>query len=338
LFNRLQTAFRARIRRQAVVLMYHRVAEPLTDVWKLAVSPTHFEQHLRVLRQEATVVPLAELVAQLARGNLKRRCVAITFDDGYVDNYIVAKPLLDAYQLPATFFIASGHTDQAREFWSDELESILLLTPSLPPIFPAFLGPGEAFALGLAGVLTAVERRQHQAWDAFLAPPPTRRSALFLRLYKYLQPLSHVQQQLQLQQLRQWAGVERSSRPSYHAMTSQQVRGLAASGLHRLGVHTVSHPALAFHSAAFQQQELLDNRSFLEELSGSAASFVAYPYGIYNQDTLAIAAATGFQAGLTTEARTITQQSDPYRLGRFQVTDLPGAAFARQLLRWRRGR
>jgi peptidoglycan/xylan/chitin deacetylase (PgdA/CDA1 family) len=337
MFNRLRAALRAALQPQAYVLMYHRVAELPTDVWKIAVSPEHFEQQMQLLQRAATVVSVPELVEQLRRRKLKRNSIALTFDDGYADNYLVAKPVLDAYKLPATFFIASGHTDQVCGFWSDELESLILLTPILPATAPDFLAltPESSLALGAACHLTEEERRLHRAWDACAEPPPTRRSALFLSLYQHLQPLAHSEQQQALYHLRQWAGVETDTRPDYGGMSSQQLRSLAAGGLHTLGVHTVSHPALASHSPAVQQQELLDNRAFVEQLSGKPAELVAYPYGIYNHDTLAVAGAMGFSAGFTTRAKPVSHHSDPYQLGRFQVTNLPGLAFAQQLHRWR---
>jgi peptidoglycan/xylan/chitin deacetylase (PgdA/CDA1 family) len=120
---------------KALVLMYHRVAEPATDVWDLAVSPTNFEQQLRVLQRSGLVVPAEELVSRLASKTLRRRSIVITFDDGYCDNYLAAKSLLEQYKLPATFFIATGNLGQASEFWWDELEDIFLLTEHLPAAF-----------------------------------------------------------------------------------------------------------------------------------------------------------------------------------------------------------
>lgn len=94
--------------RHGVVLMYHRIANPVNDYWQLCVSPENFEQQLQVILKY-------------------RERVSITFDDGYIDNYTTAKPLLEKYKLPATFFIATGGIDSGKEFWWDELQQ---LTPS----------------------------------------------------------------------------------------------------------------------------------------------------------------------------------------------------------------
>ena len=59
---------------RALVLMYHRVAEPRLDSWELAVSPAHFEQQLRVLRQYGPVIGAGELAA--SRLEIKQLYVA----------------------------------------------------------------------------------------------------------------------------------------------------------------------------------------------------------------------------------------------------------------------
>src|ERR1044072_9851462 len=111
---------------KAIVLMYHRVASVSADPWELAVQPEHFEQHLAILKNKFHVVPLTELVHQLQQRKLRTDCVCLTFDDGYSDNFINAKPLLEKYQCPAIFFIATKFINRKDMFWWDELQQIML--------------------------------------------------------------------------------------------------------------------------------------------------------------------------------------------------------------------
>lgn len=99
--------------------MYHRIATAAHDHWQLSVSPQHFEEHLQVL-ERYKVVALPELVR-----NVPRKGIAISFDDGYIDNYTTAKPLLEKYNMPATFFITNNNIENPAEFWWDELEYLL---------------------------------------------------------------------------------------------------------------------------------------------------------------------------------------------------------------------
>lgn len=321
---------------KALVLMYHRVAEPDTDSWDLAVSPAHFEQQLRVLQQLGTVISATELAERLQSRTLKRRSIAITFDDGYLDNYLAASPLLARCQLPATFFIVSGNIRLVQEFWWDELAGLLLLTEHLPAAFSLVL-PGEtSFAADLRAEqhLTPELRQQHQLWRASETAPPTQRAALYYRLWEYLKPLPAPAQQLALQQLRTWAGQPAGARPAFQSMSLPQLRELSANPLFTIGAHTSTHPALACHPAAVQAHELAAGRQALREAIGQPVDLLAYPYGSHSAETAAIAAHLGFKAAFTTEGQPVTPTSALHRLGRFQVNNWAGDEFKRRLRQW----
>jgi len=110
-----------------VILMYHRIADEPNDPWSLAVSPAHFEEHLRVLSRTRHPLALTEFIAKLRAGTLPPRAVAVTFDDGYVDNLTAGKPRLTAADVPATVFLATGFIDRREPIWWDELACLVLL-------------------------------------------------------------------------------------------------------------------------------------------------------------------------------------------------------------------
>jgi peptidoglycan/xylan/chitin deacetylase (PgdA/CDA1 family) len=319
--------------------MYHRVAEPTTDVWGIAVASRHFEQQVRVLQQTRRVIPLRELADGLIRQSLPSNALSLTFDDGYADNYTVVRPVLEYYGLPATFFVASGHIGQAREFWWDELENLMLGTPVLPPVYSGVLR-GKRMHLPLQGEqrLNSALRQNHQRWNAQYQAAPTQRARLFLQLYQHLQPMLPGQQQAMLAELRAWAGVEAAPRASYQCMTADQLRQLGQNPLFDLGGHTVSHLSLASHSLALQQGELEENRRFLERTAGKPVPLVAYPYGHCNEDTRRASARAGYRAGFTTAGVTLSSSADVFSLGRFQVPNVPGNTFLDHLRSWQQSK
>jgi peptidoglycan/xylan/chitin deacetylase (PgdA/CDA1 family) len=320
---------------KGLVLMYHRVAEPDTDSWDLAVSPTHFEQHLRVLHQVGTVISATELAERLRNQTLKRTSIAITFDDGYPDNYTNASPLLARYQLPATFFIVSGNVGLAQEFWWEELAGLLLLSENLPASFYLAI-PGEgsiAADLQTEQLLTPMLRQQHQLWRAS-EKAPTRRAALFYQLWQHLWPLPAPAQQLLLRQLRAWAGHPTTARPACQGLSMSQLRELSSNPLFTIGAHTVTHPALASHSTTVQQHELAASRQALREATGQPVELLAYPYGNHSHETALLAAQLGFKAAFTTDAHLLIAGLEAHKLGRFQVNNWDGHEFKRRLAAW----
>jgi peptidoglycan/xylan/chitin deacetylase (PgdA/CDA1 family) len=107
-----------------IILLYHRVACVSTDPWGLCVTPAHFSQHLEVLRKYRRI-RLNQVQATGLRIGRGSHRVAITFDDGYADNLHEAARLLEKYDTPATFFVATGYIGGVLEFWWDELERLV---------------------------------------------------------------------------------------------------------------------------------------------------------------------------------------------------------------------
>jgi len=96
------------------VLLYHRIVPvlPTRDPYRVCVTVATFESHLRWLaRRRYRSLDLGTLAAALdgtRRGRVPSRAVAITFDDGYQDNYTYAWPLLRRYGFDATIFLVTG--------------------------------------------------------------------------------------------------------------------------------------------------------------------------------------------------------------------------------------
>lgn len=101
------------------ILMYHYLSDPPqgADRYRrdLSVSPAIFEQHLAWLRDQGyQSITLEQLLRHLALGEpLPERPIIITFDDGYVDNYANAYPLLTRYGFGGTFFVVTELAERA---------------------------------------------------------------------------------------------------------------------------------------------------------------------------------------------------------------------------------
>lgn len=102
------------------ILMYHYTSQPPAgaDVYRrdLSVTPQQFAEHMRYLRDAGYVtITLDDLLYALTRGDpLPPKPIILTFDDGYVDNYESAFPILRENGFVGTFFIMTDLvTDEA---------------------------------------------------------------------------------------------------------------------------------------------------------------------------------------------------------------------------------
>jgi peptidoglycan/xylan/chitin deacetylase (PgdA/CDA1 family) len=319
---------------RAVVLMYHRVAEPLSDPWSLSVTPGHFAEHLQVLKKLTRAFRLRELSQRLEEGRIPRWSVAVTFDDGYCDNFQSALPLLERSGVPATVFLATGYLGSHREYWWDELDHLFLQTGQLPSTLRLMLnGTPAEWDLGPAALYQDAEFQRHRVWKAEQTPP-TVRQELYRSIWQSLQRMEEGDREKVLTELFQWAGTTLKARPGYRPMTVEEAAALGKSGLVELGAHTTTHPVLSTLPAARQRDEIERSKARVQEITGAGVTSFAYPYGDFNEESVSIVRENGFTGACSTVPGVVRKESDPLRLPRVHVGDWGGDEFERHLSEW----
>ena len=87
-----------------LILFYHSVGSDAPH----SVPADRFEQQMRSLRERFKIVRLCDFNAAFTSESLDTDVACVTFDDGYLDNYQCALPVLDRCGIKATFFIATN--------------------------------------------------------------------------------------------------------------------------------------------------------------------------------------------------------------------------------------
>lgn len=299
------------VRAQAVVLVYHRVAEVAEDPWSLAVRPPHFADHLDVLRRRARPQPLAHLTAALRDGRpIRRGAVAVTFDDGYADNLTDALPALERHDVPASVFVTTGGLGRGEPFWWDVLEAIL---------------PHET-----AAELRVVVRDEPHEWTL---PDQHARREAYHDLWSLLHPLDADERGDVLDQIAPHLG----GRTGAPRLTPEGVAVLAASPLVEVGAHTVSHPSLAALPAPRQRAEIEQSKADLEQITGAPVRAFSYPFGKrpdVSAETVELVCEAGFESACLNVPAPVTRSTDPYRIPRVYITDMDGDRFEKTLRSW----
>jgi peptidoglycan/xylan/chitin deacetylase (PgdA/CDA1 family) len=313
-----------RLRREqeahGVVLMYHRVARVDDDPWELCVRPEHFESQIRLLREHADIVPLVKLRGQLRKGRRSRPAVAITFDDGYVDNLKVAKPVLERFDAPATVFIATGQVGRRADFWWDRLAKLILPARKLPRDLEIAIGDerfhhhdGHLAATG--NKARRARRRLHdRIWALCINRPDDRRDAILAGVAR-------------------WVGVDPAPDPDSWAMTPDELHALVDGGLVDVGAHSVTHPLLSRLPPAAKALEISQSRADCERLTGRKPAAFAFPNGDTDAESHTLVREAGFELACTSQPDLVWDAGDTLAMPRIHVPDESGPAFLRRL-RW----
>lgn len=309
--NALVPAFRhlspAGARGRLSILAFHRVLRERDALFPDVPDARRFAQILTWLKGWFNVLPLDQAVDLLSRGELPERAAAITFDDGYADNYTQALPLLREHGMSAAFFIATGFLDGGR-MWNDT-------------------------------IIEAIRRCRHDVVDLSsiglpklpIASLAERRAAIdrCIMALKY-RPLPQ-----RVSDAGQVAAAAQVTPPDDLMMSSGEVQALHRSGM-QVGAHTVSHPILTRLASGDAREEIAGSRAKLEELLDAPVRSFAYPNGKagddYSDEHVALIRDLGFAYGLSTNPGAAGQQSDLMQLPRFTPWDRTSLRFGARLL------
>lgn len=319
-----------------IILMYHRVVKLEHDPWELSVLPERFDEHMRVLKKYGGPVTMREMGKAVNRFTIGQKAVAITFDDGYADNFQNAKPILEKYGIPATFFITTGAIDAHKEFWWDEIGRITLAAKTLPATFQLTIGKTE-----YRWQVDSKNQEQLTESQAETVGIPENnailsRIRLHYALWQILSRLSVEEKWVVLRQIAEWAGQPPDPRADHLAMTSEELISLANSKLFEIGAHTVNHPMLSRLPLEHQEEEIIKSKQDLEEKLTQPITSFAYPHGDYSEETIKILKQCKFKNACVVKTERISRNSDPFRLPRFGVWNLSGDEFEKTLRYWLR--
>lgn len=284
---------------RAAILLYHRVGSPETDVHGLSIPATEFRAQMAHLRECYHPMSLEALVTAARAGNIPDGAVAVTFDDGYLDNLVEASPVLTEFAVPATFFIVTGGLDDDREFWWDALERVFIRSTVLPQTLRIDLPHGlEAFA-----TCTPEERLNAHAmiYRALVGKP------------------AHVRDEA-VGALLAWSGLPPRPNVPRRRMDRHEVVALAGREGHDVGAHTVEHLLLPQQSRDVQRQEIEQSRQALQVLLARPVGAFAYPFGAFDDETVGAVRDASFELAVTCESQCVKHGANPLQLPRFEVT------------------
>lgn len=306
----------ARLLGGALILGYHRVADVTRDTYEVCVTPDHFSEHMEMVNKYAHPIALAELAQYLKAGSLPPKSVAVTFDDGYVDNLYNAKPILEKHEIPATVFVCTGYA--GREFWWDELERLVMSSRADMGALRFRVGESQ-FAW-------------NQPKGSVDAGADVRRK--FCRaLYNFLLTLDVEEQNQSMSTIHTWSGVSSQDATS-RTLTHEELLQLVDGGLIEIGAHTQHHPMLPQLSLERQTEEILSSKQDLEMWLGRQIDGFAYPNGKVNENAKRIVREAGFAFACTSLHDVIRPGSDRLELRRFWQRDVDGDRFMRGLRLW----
>jgi predicted ATP-grasp superfamily ATP-dependent carboligase/peptidoglycan/xylan/chitin deacetylase (PgdA/CDA1 family) len=289
-------------RRQGAILRYHSIGGP-EDGSELYVSPAvchHpevFERHVEMLAQRYRCVTMDDVLESMTGGRpLPAGAVAITFDDGYRDNYTRAFPILRRHGVPATFYVTTGCLDGVEPLWTSQIRYLVQRTE-----VAALTEPVTGARLGLEG------RRARASTLQFLK--------------ETLDGITRAQRTDVLRELTRQARVDleplRAKFLRWSELEEMQQGGML------IGSHTLSHPRLPAVAADEAWRELADSRAEIAGRLGREVLHFAYPNPgdrtHHSAALRALVARSGYATAVTSRQGYVRDGDDALEMDRLSV-------------------
>jgi peptidoglycan/xylan/chitin deacetylase (PgdA/CDA1 family) len=263
------------------IINYHRIGDKDLEVFdELVYSATaaEFRQQMEYVAKRFRLITLAEAVDAIS-GNRRFRgpAVLITFDDGYVDHYRLAFPILRSLGIQATFFLISSYLHDPVIPWWDKIAYMIrnserdTLRLSYPESVEIVLGSGRR-AAAISRVL-----------DLYKSPGMTDGERFMGELEEACTPFPAIRTDTRL------------------FLNAQEAREMVEGGM-AIGSHTRTHRILSRLSQDEQISELIGSQMDLERDLGVEIDTIAYPVGTltaFSDATLSILKGRNYRAGFS---------------------------------------
>lgn len=283
-----------------VILRYHSVqAEPEQFVDTIGSGIMHsldeFEEQVKIIAKHFNPVSLDDIGAFL-KGDKKlpKRAVAITFDDGFEDNYTVAAPVLNKYGVPATFYVLVGAIEDKN--------------------YPWYMRLRHAFFKTKKDTWTDKDEVCHTLNSA------RYKDVAFNKACQQCCGFTGVQQVDAVDKIEKALGIEPYSGSNNLMLKWDQIAKLRDQG-HIIGSHTISHPNMAYVANPENvKKELEASKAALEKKLGGQTRHFSYPSPImqphWSKQTRELTSNVGYETAVTCTPGKVLAGDNPLSIKR----------------------
>jgi len=293
---------------QLLILMYHRILpsdDPRSIIEEpgMLVTPETFQQNLSILSEYFTFINLSEWVERKNNNlNLPKKACAITFDDGWSDNYEFAFPIIKEMSIPITIFLVSNMAGSQEMFWPERLA---LITRHIALNNPEFWLRSEMQWL-------------HEAKTDYkfsnIPPNPEQITQLISHAKKY----TDIKVNDLLDKIESNTGFKIQSHKT-SLLNWEQIKEMTDSGLVEIGSHTCNHIRLNNQTPSnILTSEITNSKLQIEKNINFHANAFCFPNGDYSPEALKLVKQF-YKSAVTTKSGWNNSSSNNHLLRRIGI-------------------
>lgn len=245
----------------AVILCYHGVDLFEDKRFNMRFfSNKTLEKHFYYLKKYTNVISIQDYFDQ--KWDKNKLNVALTFDDGYRNNYLYLKPLVQKYQIPVSIYITGLNNTPYKFLWADFADLVLHFTKRKSFVVgnQEFRKDSNGNILNEEGLTPKLKIKEVGNWEY---------KEEFFKLFE--SEFQEIQKKPELSDY-------------WQIMSDQEIRECSKSQFINIGSHGFLHNNLNNISLDLAKKEILDSKIYLENITQKEICEIAYPDGGYTKD------------------------------------------------------
>ncbi|MBQ4821774.1 polysaccharide deacetylase family protein [Aquimarina sp. MMG016] len=252
-------------------------------------SKTYFERFIKYISTNYNVISLEDFYQKNFKTNTLN--LALSFDDGYLNNYKYAIPILEKYNIPASFYITTVHKKKSF-LWADFLDIISLYTTKKEFVFD-----GKKF--------------KRNKKNEFSHSGITLKNLLKTLPYGKIKSLYSIFKE-------DWHHLDTDQLSDYwKLMNAQQIREISKNKLFTIGSHGETHASLSSIPIVDAKKEILTSKQILETICDTSIEEFAFPFGHYTKELADYCLEIGYKKILLVDYNSIKDQKQEAFKNRF---------------------
>jgi peptidoglycan/xylan/chitin deacetylase (PgdA/CDA1 family) len=281
-------------RNSLTVFTFHRLVREVDPLFPEYRTVAQFSSIVKTLKAHFELMTLDRGLEKVNSNVASRPIGVITFDDGYLDNFELALPVLQSHGVMASFYVSTTH-----------LEGNAMFSDLVAEAFRHFSGVADLSDLGL-GIRTIVSNQDRIAAHISISEiikylPREIRDDRAWTIFRQLAPTSNVSQSM---------------------MSGDHLKSMAKAGM-EIGSHTHGHIILSKEAPETARLDLIKSKEILENLLQKDARGFAYPNGKalldFDADAKQLVERCGFSYAVTTDPQLYVRTPDRYQIPRVSL-------------------
>lgn len=298
-----------------------------------------FREQIQYIKKHYTPVTVEQVLeCQTNGGKLPDHAILLTFDDAYADHFMYAFPILYHEHIQGVFFPPVKAITEHTVLDVNKVHFILASTPSEK----------------MSGLLNELRimvdaNRAEYGLDTYenyfeklaVASRFDPKEVIFVKRLLQVALPEELRKKMATNLFEKCVGMDEAmfSRELY--MSIDQIKCMVDCGMH-IGSHGYDHYWLGFLPKEKQESEIAKSIEFIKMVGGDADNWtIGYPYGNYNDDTIALLKQYGCKMGFTTRVAIADFEADGpdalFQIPRLDVNDLPKDSNAPANAWWKKG-